>query len=39
MATPQDVERWRGRTLVDGDGDKIGSIDDIYLDRQSGEPG
>jgi hypothetical protein len=38
MATPQDVERWRGRTLVDADGDKIGSIDDIYLDRQSGEP-
>jgi uncharacterized protein (TIGR02271 family) len=38
MATLQDVENWRGRTLVDADGDKIGSIDDVYLDRQSGEP-
>jgi uncharacterized protein (TIGR02271 family) len=38
MATLQDVESWRGRTLVDADGDKIGSIDDIYLDRQNGEP-
>jgi uncharacterized protein (TIGR02271 family) len=38
MATLQDVESWRGRTLVDGGGDKIGSIDEIYLDRRSGEP-
>jgi uncharacterized protein (TIGR02271 family) len=38
MATLQDVETWRGRTLVDSDGDKIGKIEDIYLDRSSGEP-
>src|SRR3954447_24629931 len=38
MATMQDIETWRGRTLVDRDGDKIGTIEDIYLDRQSGEP-
>ena len=38
MATMQDVETWRGRTLVDRDGDKIGKIEDIYLDRSSGEP-
>jgi uncharacterized protein (TIGR02271 family) len=38
MATIQDVETWRGRTLVDRDGDKIGTIEDVYLDRSSGEP-
>src|SRR3954470_11260014 len=38
MATMQDVEAWRGRTLVDRDGDKIGTIEDVYLDRSSGEP-
>ena len=38
MPTLQEVETWRGRTAVDADGDKIGSIEDVYLDRQSGEP-
>jgi uncharacterized protein (TIGR02271 family) len=38
MATLEDVKTWRGREAVGPDGDKIGKIDDIYLDRQSGEP-
>src|SRR5215218_9138106 len=38
MATMQEIETWRGRTLVDRDGDKIGTIEDVYLDRSSGEP-
>jgi uncharacterized protein (TIGR02271 family) len=38
MATMQDIETWRGRTLVDRDGDKIGKVEDVYLDRSSGEP-
>jgi uncharacterized protein (TIGR02271 family) len=38
MPTLQDIQTWRGRTLVDRDGDKIGKIEDIYLDRSSGEP-
>jgi uncharacterized protein (TIGR02271 family) len=29
---------WQGRTLVDRDGDRIGSIDAIYLDDQTGQP-
>jgi uncharacterized protein (TIGR02271 family) len=37
MSTLEDVQTWRGRTVVDPDGDKIGSIEDVYLDRQSGE--
>ncbi|MCW3002524.1 MAG: uncharacterized protein JWQ20_1822 [Conexibacter sp.] len=38
MRTLQDVQTWRGRTAVDANGDKIGKIDEIYLDRQTGEP-
>jgi uncharacterized protein (TIGR02271 family) len=32
------VRGWQGRTLVDRDGDRIGSIDAIYLDDQTGQP-
>jgi uncharacterized protein (TIGR02271 family) len=38
MATMQEIETWRGRTLVDRDGDKIGTIEEVYLDRSSGDP-
>src|SRR4051795_13492180 len=38
MKTLQDVQTWRGQTAFDNDGDKIGTIEDIYLDRQSGDP-
>jgi uncharacterized protein (TIGR02271 family) len=38
MPTINDVQTWRGRDAVDSDGDKVGKIEDIYLDRQSGEP-
>ena len=32
------VRTWEGRTLVDRDGGRIGSIDAIYLDDQTGQP-
>jgi hypothetical protein len=38
MQTLQDVQTWRGMTMVDADGDKIGTIEDVFLDRQTGEP-
>ena len=38
MTTLNDVQTWKGQDLRDNDGDKIGSIADIYLDRQTGEP-
>src|SRR4051794_27955 len=38
MATLEDVKTWRGKDVVDNDGDKIGTLEDIYLDRQSGDP-
>ncbi len=36
--TREDVLAWRGRDLYDNDGDKIGSIEDIYLDRETDQP-
>jgi uncharacterized protein (TIGR02271 family) len=32
------VRTWEGRTIVDRDGGRIGPVDAIYLDDQSGEP-
>ena len=36
--TEQAVAEWRGRNAVDSDGDKIGSIDEIYMDTDTGKP-
>ena len=36
--TEETVAKWRGGTAVDNDGDKIGSIDEIYLDNETGKP-
>jgi sporulation protein YlmC with PRC-barrel domain len=38
MKTVEDVQTWRGMKMVDVDGDKIGTIEDIFLDRQTGQP-
>jgi sporulation protein YlmC with PRC-barrel domain len=38
MRSLEDVQTWRGRKVVDADGDKIGTIQDVFLDRQTGEP-
>jgi len=38
MATLQDVQSWRDMEVVDADGDKVGKITGIYLDRETGEP-
>jgi uncharacterized protein (TIGR02271 family) len=32
------VRSWQGRTMVDRDGDKIGDIESIYVDDQTGGP-
>jgi uncharacterized protein (TIGR02271 family) len=29
---------WRGRDVLDRDGDKIGKLEEIYLDQQTGQP-
>jgi uncharacterized protein (TIGR02271 family) len=38
MSGSTDVLEWRGRTVVDRDGEKIGKLDEIYLDRETDEP-
>jgi uncharacterized protein (TIGR02271 family) len=32
------VRNWQGATMVDREGDKVGNIDAIYVDDQTGEP-
>ena len=32
------IRSWRGKTMVDRDGDRIGTIEDIYADDQTGQP-
>jgi stress response protein YsnF len=38
MPTLEEARSWRRKTLVDVDGDKVGTVADVYVDRQSGEP-
>jgi uncharacterized protein (TIGR02271 family) len=38
MAQTSEVLSWRGQDAVDSDGDKIGKIEEIYLDAESNEP-
>ena len=38
MADMTEAYEWRGRTVVDNDGDKIGKMDEIYLDAETGQP-
>ncbi len=38
MANAQDILTWRGMNLVDTSGSKIGSIEEIYEDTDTGQP-
>ena len=38
MTDTMSYQRWIGRTLMDRDGSKIGRIDQIYVDEQTGRP-
>jgi uncharacterized protein (TIGR02271 family) len=38
MVDVDTVRSWQGQTMVDRDGDKVGTIDAIYVDDQTGEP-
>ena len=31
MATLQETQTWKGRKVVDADGDKIGTVEEIFL--------
>jgi uncharacterized protein (TIGR02271 family) len=36
--TIETVQTWQGRTMVDPAGDKLGTIDAIYIDDETGQP-
>jgi hypothetical protein len=38
MPDIEKVDTWQGRTLLDRDGGRIGTIDAIYLDDRTGQP-
>jgi uncharacterized protein (TIGR02271 family) len=38
MPDINEVTRWRGQTLLGSDGEKIGKIEDVYLDQQTDQP-
>ena len=38
MTTLNDVQTWRGQDVLGPDGEKVGSVEHIYLDRETGEP-
>jgi len=38
MPTKEDILSWRGHQLCDRDGNKVGKIEEIYLDADTGEP-
>jgi hypothetical protein len=38
MATHQNIAEWHGKDLVDRDGEKIGKLEDVYVDVETDEP-
>jgi uncharacterized protein (TIGR02271 family) len=38
MPEVSELARWTGRTLVGSDGEKIGKVEDIYLDQETEKP-
>jgi sporulation protein YlmC with PRC-barrel domain len=38
MADHQDIGEWHGKTLVDRDGERIGKLEDVYVDVETNEP-
>lgn len=38
MPSMEEIETWRGRDVLDRDGDKIGALEEVYLDEQTEQP-
>jgi uncharacterized protein YrrD len=38
MADHQNIAEWRGKHLVDRDGERIGKLEDVYVDVETDEP-
>ena len=37
MTSTQDMSEWRGKALIDRDGEKLGKLEDVYVDTDSDE--
>ncbi|MDQ4071587.1 MAG: PRC-barrel domain-containing protein [Actinomycetota bacterium] len=37
MAEPHNFTEWRGRNLIDRDGDKVGKLEEVYVDTETDE--
>ena len=38
MVSIENLADWRGKDVVDRDGDKIGKLEDVYIDTQTEQP-
>ena len=38
MTTHQNIAEWHGKTLIDLDGEKIGKLEEVYVDVETDEP-
>jgi uncharacterized protein YrrD len=38
MQNVRNIAEWQGKTLIDRDGDKIGKLEDVYVDVENDEP-
>lgn len=38
MINVEHIEGWRGQTVIDPDGQQLGKLEEIYLDKSSGTP-
>jgi uncharacterized protein YrrD len=38
MASHENIGEWHGKDLVDRDGEKIGKLEDVYVDVETNEP-
>ena len=38
MVTPRNIAEWHGKQLIDRDGEKIGKLEDVYVDVETDEP-
>jgi hypothetical protein len=38
MVSAQDIGEWRGKALLDSDGEKIGKLEYVYVDSETEEP-
>ena len=38
MTGTEELRAWRGHTVIDADGEKIGKVADIYFDEETDQP-